>query len=60
MRVKCSDLGVETSKYLRLEDYNGHFLSKSAKYRVLPHVRLDATFNSACTMFYEKCSDLGV
>jgi hypothetical protein len=51
LRVKCSDLGTETSTYLRREDNYGHFLSKSTKYRVLPHVRLDSTFDSACIMF---------
>jgi hypothetical protein len=50
-RVKCSNLGVYTTKSLQREGNYSNFLSKSTNGRVVRVVGLVSTLNRACTMF---------
>jgi hypothetical protein len=52
LRAKCSNLGLQTSKYLNREGNYGHFWSKSTYDRVLRVVRLLSKHNTACTLFW--------
>jgi hypothetical protein len=51
LRVKCSNLGVCTTKSLQRVGNYSHFLSKSTNGRVLRVVGMVSTLNRACTMF---------
>jgi hypothetical protein len=48
---KCSNLGLQTSKFLNREGNYGHFWSKSTNDRVLRVVGLVPKLNPKCTMF---------
>jgi hypothetical protein len=51
LRANCSNLGLQTSKYLNREGNYGHFSLKSTNDRVWPAFGLVAKLNTACTMF---------
>jgi hypothetical protein len=51
LRAKCSNLGLQTSKYLNREGNYGHFWSKSTYDRVLRVVRLFSKHNTAWALF---------
>jgi hypothetical protein len=51
LRLKCSKLGVCTTKSLQRVGNYSNFLSKSANGRVLRVVGLASTLNRACTLF---------
>jgi hypothetical protein len=51
LRLKCSNLGVCTTKSLQPEVNYGHFLYKSTNGRIWRAVGLVSTLNRACTMF---------
>jgi hypothetical protein len=50
LRVKCSNLGLQTLKYLNREGNYGHFSSIATNDRVLRVVGLVSKLHTACTM----------
>jgi hypothetical protein len=50
LRLKCSSLGVYTSKYLNREENYCHFSTKTTNVRILRVVGLVSRLNTACTM----------
>jgi hypothetical protein len=52
VHIKCSPLGVHTTKYLKRDTNYGHFASKWTNDRVLRVVGLVSTLTTARSMFY--------
>jgi hypothetical protein len=51
LRIKCSNVGLYTSKHLNREEDYCHFSSKSTNCGVLRVVGLVSKLNTSCTMF---------
>jgi hypothetical protein len=59
LRLKCSSLGVYTSKYLNREENYGHFSTKTTNVRILRVVGLVSRLNTSYTMLCASNSVIG-